>query len=88
MILAPIYDHSQYYLVVINLTKNEGYIIDGMNQDQAYDEEKRINMQRALALVLIYQSLKIPSLYFNEPASFNIAIFKLKSCFIPQQQMA
>ena len=62
------------------LYKNEGYLFDGMNRDQAYEDEKQI----ALAFVLLHQRLKIPSLDFNVPASFNIDNFKFKSCFIPQ----
>ena len=57
-----------------------------MNRDQAYEEEKRTCMLRALALVLICQQLKIPNLDFNVPTSFNIDNFKLKPCFIPQQR--
>ena len=86
MFLVPICDKLHYYLVVINFTKNEGYVIDGLNCDQAYEEEKRTYMLRALALVLICQQLKIPNLDFNVPTSFNIDTFKLKSCFIPQQR--
>ena len=42
-------------------------------------------MLRVLALVLIYQRLKIPNFDFNVPTSFNIHNFKIKACFIPQQ---
>ena len=42
-------------------------------------------MQRALALVLICQTLKIPKFEFNVQTSFNFDNFKLKSSFIPQQ---
>ena len=83
MFLAPICINFHYYLVVLNFTRNEGYIIDGLNYDQPYEEEKKTYMLRALALVLICQQLKIPNLDFNVPASFNIDNFKLKSCFIP-----
>ena len=41
MFLCPICDGNHYYLLVINLAKNEGYIIDGNNCDQAYAEQKR-----------------------------------------------
>ena len=88
MFLAPICANNHYYLVVINLTRNEGYVIDGLNEDQAYEEEKKTYMLRALALVLICQQLQIPNLDFNVPASFNIDKFKLKSCFIPRQRDA
>ena len=83
MFLAPICAQGHYYLVVINFTKNEGYVIDGLNRDQAYEEEKRSYMLRALGLVLICQKLKIPNFDFNVLASFNINNFKLKSCLIP-----
>ena len=71
---------------MINLTNNDGYVIDGLNCDQTYEDEKRTHIQRALALVLICQRLKIPNFDFNVPTSFNIDNFKLKSCFIPQQK--
>ena len=71
---------------MINFTKNEGYVIDGMNRDKAYEEEKRTHILRALALVLICQQLKIPNFDFNVLTLFHIDNFKLKSCFIPQQR--
>ena len=83
MFLAPICTHHHYNLVVMNFTKNEGYIIDGFDGDQAYEEENKTYIQRALALVLICQRLKIPNFYFNVPTSLNIDNFKLKSYFIP-----
>ena len=52
MFLAPVCAHAHYYLVVINFTKNEDYVIDGSNSDQAYEEEKRTYMLRALAFEL------------------------------------
>ena len=58
MFLCPICDGNHYYLLVINLAKNEGYVIDGNNCDQAYTNEKRTYMQRALALLLLCQELK------------------------------
>ena len=75
MFLAPICANNHYYLVVINFTRNEGYVIDGLNGDQAYEEEKKTYMLRALALVLICQQLKIPNLDFNVPAPFNVFNF-------------
>ena len=83
MILVPICANDHYYLVVINFTKNEGYVIYGLNRDQAYEEEKRTYMQRAQAIVLICQKLKILNFDFNVPTSLNVNKFKLKSCFIP-----
>ena len=65
------------YLVAINFTRNEGYIIDGLNGDQAYEEENKTCMLRASTLVLICQQLQIPNLDFNVPESFNIDKFKL-----------
>ena len=62
MFLASICAYLHFYLVVINYTKNEGYVIDGLNCDQAYEEEKRTYMLKALALGLICQQLKIPNL--------------------------
>ena len=76
--LAPIYAHVRHYLVVINFAKNEGYFIDGLNRDHAYEEGKRTYMLRALALVLISQKRKIPNLDFNVLTSFNIDNFKSK----------
>ena len=75
MFLALIYVHGHYYLVVINLTKNEGHLIDALNRDQAYEDKKRSYMQRVLALVLIYQRPKIPNIDFNIATSFNIVNF-------------
>ena len=85
MFLALVCTHGHYFLVVINFTKNEDYVIDGLNRDQTYEDEKRRYMQRVLALGLFYQRLKIPKFDFNVPTLFNIENFKLKSCFIPQQ---
>ena len=65
MFLAPICAHHHYCFVVINLTKNEGYVIDGLNRDQIFRDVKRTYMQRALALVFIYQKLKIPNFDLN-----------------------
>ena len=67
---------------MINFTKNESHIIDGLNHNQTYDEEKRTYMQRALDLVLICQRLKSPNFDFNVMTSFNIDNFKLKSSSI------
>ena len=86
MFLALICDNLHFYVVVINFTKNEGYVIDGLNCNQAYEDERRTYMQIALALVLICQQLKIPNFDFNVPTPFNTDTFKLKPCFIPQQQ--
>ena len=32
--------HNHYYLVVIDFTKNEGHVIDGLDRDQAYNDER------------------------------------------------
>ena len=45
MFLAPICAHGHYYLVVINFTRNEGYIIDGLYEDQTYEEEKKTHYE-------------------------------------------
>ena len=79
--LDPIFADNHYYLIVINLTKNKGYVIDGLNQDQVYEDKKKIYMQRALALLLIYQQLKIPNFEFHVPTSYNIQTFTLKAFF-------
>ena len=65
MFLVLICAHTYYYLVVIKLAKNEGYVIDELNDNQAYEEEKKTYMLRALALVLICQQLQIPNFNFN-----------------------
>ena len=51
---------------MINFTKDEDYVIDELNRDQAYEGAKRTYIQRVLALVLICQRLKIPNFNFNE----------------------
>ena len=72
MFLYPICDGHHYYLRVINLAKIEGYVIDGNDCDQAYINEKLTCIQRALALLLLCQELKIPDFNFNVPSSFNL----------------
>ena len=37
MFLVPILNSEHYYLCVINLAKNEGYVIDGYNGDSCYE---------------------------------------------------
>ena len=82
----PIYTDNHHYVIVINLAKNKGYVIDRLNQDQAYAKNNEIYMKRALALLLICQQLKIPNFVFHVPISFNIQTFKFKTCFIPPQK--
>ena len=41
MILMPICNHGHYFLCVIDLAKNEGYIIDGFNMDTFYTGNKK-----------------------------------------------
>ena len=66
--------------------KNESNIIDGLNEDQVYEDKKKTYMKRALALVLICQLLQISDSEFHILALFNIQTFKLKACFIPPQK--
>ena len=40
--LCPICQYEHYYLVIINLAKNEGYVIDGLNRNTE-DEHKKQN---------------------------------------------
>ena len=42
MFLVPICEGDHYYLCVINIAKNEAYVIDGFNEDQYYKKEKKI----------------------------------------------
>ena len=87
MFLVPICHGMHYYLCVINLAKNEGYVIDGMNFDGCYRSNKKEYMQRALALIILCQKLdnKITEFKSNIPTTFGLKDFKLKSCFVPEQ---
>ena len=87
MFLVPICNNSHYFLCVINLAKNEGYVIDGLNGDGCYRETKKEYMQRALALIILCQKLDntIPEFEANIPKSFGLKGFRLKACFVPEQ---
>ena len=60
---------------------------DGFNGDGCYRGTKKEYMQRALALIILYQKLdiKIPEFEFNIPKIFLRKDFKHKTCFVPEQ---
>ena len=85
MLLCSICHENHYYVLVINLANNEGYVIDGLNYNQTYAAQKQTYMHRVLASPVLCQKLQIKDFNFNVPSSFNIQNFKLKSCSIPTQ---
>ena len=84
---VPILNSAHYYLCVINMAENEGYVINGYNGDPFFESSKKDYMQRALALIILCQKLdnKIPEFKPNIPKTFGQKDFKLKSCFVPRQ---
>ena len=86
--LCPICQYEHYYLVIINLAKNEGYVIDGLNRNTEDDhkETKLTYMKRALSLLVLCQKLKSKHYNFNVPSTFNLQKFQLKECVIPPQK--
>ena len=87
MFLVPILHGAHYYLCVINMAENEGYVINGYNGDPFFESSKKDYMQRALALIILCQKLdnKIPEFKPNIPKTFGLKDFKLKSCSVPPQ---
>ena len=41
MFLVPVCDSLRYYLCVINLDVNEGYVIDEFNMDSGYKGKRK-----------------------------------------------
>ena len=87
MFLVPVYGQFHYYLCVINMAKNEGYVINGFNQDSCYKGNKKEYIQCALALIILCQKLgnRIPEFKPNTPKTFGLKDFKLKYCSVPRQ---
>ena len=79
--LCPICDGKHYYLVIINLAKNEGYVIDGLNRNKEDEDKKRKlkYIQRALTLLVLCQEINIKGFDFNMPSSFNLQKLSIKS---------
>jgi len=88
MFLCPICQGIHYYLVIINLAKNEGYVIDGLNRNKEdEDKERKLTyIHRALTLLHLCQEINIKGYNFNMPSKFNLQTFKLKECVIPPQK--
>ena len=84
--LEPILNSGHYYLCEINLAKNEGYVLDGYNDDSYYEECKKDYMQCALAYIILCQKLdnKIPEFEANIPKLFGLKDFKVKTCSVPR----
>ena len=80
-------DHRHYFLCVINLAKNEGYVIDVFNLDMYYKRSKKEYIQHALALIILCQKLgnTIPEFKPNTPKTFGLKDIKFKYCSIPRQ---
>ena len=70
--LCPICQYEHYYLVIINLAKNEGYVIDGLNQKDDNKDTKLTYIHRALTLLVLCQEIKIKDFNFNIPSKFNL----------------
>ena len=68
-------------------SKNEEYIIDGVNSDSLYRGSKKEFMQRALALIILCQKLdkKIPEFKANILKTSGLKDFKLKAIYVPEQ---
>ena len=58
MFLVSVLNNVHYYLCVIILAKNEGYVIDGFNRDSCY-KEARENTYNVLWLVSSYARIWI-----------------------------
>ena len=84
MFLVPVLNYFHYKLCVINLAKNEGYVIDGVDMESCYTGNKKEYMQRALGLIILCQKFGnlIPKFDTNIPKTFGLKDFKLKFCFI------
>ena len=69
-------------------SKNEGYVIDGLNRNTLVEDKKRklTYVHRALTLLVLCQEIKIKDYNFNVPSRFHLQSFKLKECVIPPQK--